>query len=160
MPVEATEQGEGDAEAPDPMERVMALMAPGAPFEMGTEEVLGEEMQVFVQRLGSLRDLLASSTRYGDVDYAVFHDGDRRIALSFADNVRRVASVASALSDRGIGAGDRVAILAANRPEWMLTFWATVSLGAVVVACNGWCCLLYTSPSPRDGLLSRMPSSA
>ena len=28
---------------------------------------------------------------------------------------------------------------------------------------NGyWCksCLLYTSPSPRDGLLSRMPSSA
>ena len=24
----------------------------------------------------------------------------------------------------------------------------------------GWGCLLYTSPSPRDGLLSRMPSSA
>ena len=23
-----------------------------------------------------------------------------------------------------------------------------------------WICLLYTSPSPRDGLLSRMPSSA
>ena len=25
---------------------------------------------------------------------------------------------------------------------------------------NNWDCLLYTSPSPRDGLLSRMPSSA
>ena len=25
---------------------------------------------------------------------------------------------------------------------------------------RGFCCLLYTSPSPRDGLLSRMPSSA
>ena len=27
---------------------------------------------------------------------------------------------------------------------------------------NGWCidCLLYTSPSPRDATLSRMPSSA
>ena len=25
---------------------------------------------------------------------------------------------------------------------------------------NLWVCLLYTSPSPRDGLLSRMPSSA
>ncbi len=133
-----TEQGKGDGEAPDPMEQIMALMAPGAPFEMGTEEVLGEEMQVFVQRLGSLRDLLASSTRYGDVDYAVFHDGSRRIPLSFADNVRRVASVAAGLSDRGISPGDRVAILAANRPEWLLTFWATVSLGAVVVACNGW----------------------
>ena len=23
-----------------------------------------------------------------------------------------------------------------------------------------WCCLLYTSPSPRDATLSRMPSSA
>ena len=25
---------------------------------------------------------------------------------------------------------------------------------------NSYSCLLYTSPSPRDGLLSRMPSSA
>ena len=25
---------------------------------------------------------------------------------------------------------------------------------------QGYSCLLYTSPSPRDGLLSRMPSSA
>ena len=28
------------------------------------------------------------------------------------------------------------------------------------VLCNHCDCLLYTSPSPRDGLLSRMPSSA
>ena len=26
--------------------------------------------------------------------------------------------------------------------------------------CGSFICLLYTSPSPRDGLLSRMPSSA
>ena len=33
---------------------------------------------------------------------------------------------------------------------------------ALVEACRAlsWSCLLYTSPSPRDGLLSRMPSSA
>ena len=30
-----------------------------------------------------------------------------------------------------------------------------LSLGAIIQDC-----LLYTSPSPRDGLLSRMPSSA
>ena len=30
----------------------------------------------------------------------------------------------------------------------------------VIAAAPGWRCLLYTSPSPRDGLLSRMPSSA
>ena len=30
----------------------------------------------------------------------------------------------------------------------------------VYVTTRSWLCLLYTSPSPRDGLLSRMPSSA
>ena len=36
-------------------------------------------------------------------------------------------------------------------------------LRELVIMRIGWltaCCLLYTSPSPRDGLLSRMPSSA
>ena len=37
-------------------------------------------------------------------------------------------------------------------------------LGLPRIVSNGddidWICLLYTSPSPRDGLLSRMPSSA
>ena len=32
--------------------------------------------------------------------------------------------------------------------------------GVAIIADNTWSCLLYTSPSPRDGLLSRMPSSA
>ena len=32
--------------------------------------------------------------------------------------------------------------------------------GKVVVGTGLKVCLLYTSPSPRDGLLSRMPSSA
>ena len=35
--------------------------------------------------------------------------------------------------------------------------------GQFTAAMSGYCyciCLLYTSPSPRDGLLSRMPSSA
>ena len=34
----------------------------------------------------------------------------------------------------------------------------TVPVGTVLAVVEG--CLLYTSPSPRDGLLSRMPSSA
>ena len=32
--------------------------------------------------------------------------------------------------------------------------------GLNYVSCSPYSCLLYTSPSPRDGLLSRMPSSA
>ena len=31
---------------------------------------------------------------------------------------------------------------------------------AMLYLSKEWACLLYTSPSPRDGLLSRMPSSA
>ena len=127
-----------DTAPPDPGAAVMALLAPGAPFEMAVEDVLGEPMQVFVQRARSLRELLAQAGRFGDSDYAVFHDGGRRRVLTFADHQRRVASVAAAMTDRGVAAGDRVAILAANCPEWIVAFWATVSLGAVAVACNGW----------------------
>ena len=36
--------------------------------------------------------------------------------------------------------------------------WRMSGRSAEIVSDNG--CLLYTSPSPRDGLLSRMPSSA
>ena len=35
--------------------------------------------------------------------------------------------------------------------------WAENGLAKIK---KGYDCLLYTSPSPRDGLLSRMPSSA
>ena len=34
------------------------------------------------------------------------------------------------------------------------------NISALVSSLGGNGCLLYTSPSPRDGLLSRMPSSA
>ena len=47
---------------------------------------------------------------------------------------------------------------------WLVGFVAAVMLlGTAVPALSlfkGIYCLLYTSPSPRDGLLSRMPSSA
>jgi len=122
----------------DPTTAVMALLAPGGPFEMAVEDVLGEPMQVFVKRNRSLRELLEQAGRFGDADYAVFHDSARRRVLTFAGHERLVGSVAAAMADRGVVAGDRVAILAANCPEWIVTFWATVSLGAVAVACNGW----------------------
>ena len=37
-------------------------------------------------------------------------------------------------------------------------FWLFMTICAPLLAYN--CCLLYTSPSPRDATLSRMPSSA
>ncbi len=116
------------------MSNVQALFAPGAPFELAIETVLGERMHVFKRRRRSLRDLVAASDAFGDREFLVF--GDRR--LTFAEHGRQVASVASALRERGVGKGDRVAILGANSVEWIVTFFATVSLGAIAVGMNGW----------------------
>ena len=40
------------------------------------------------------------------------------------------------------------------------TNFAIIGLHEAAAALAPYGCLLYTSPSPRDGLLSRMPSSA
>jgi acyl-CoA synthetase (AMP-forming)/AMP-acid ligase II len=111
------------------------LLRPGAPFETLAATVLGAPVRVFRDRPASLRALLERSAAYGDAEYLVW-EGRR---LTFAEHARQVASVAAALRQRfGVGPGDRVAILAANRPEWIVTFWAAVSLGAIAVALNGW----------------------
>jgi len=111
------------------------LTGPGAPFEIIEATVLGERMQVFKNRPSSLRALLQQSTAHGDKEYLV--QGDRRIG--YAEHARLTAALAAALRDRfGIEKGDRVAILAENRIEWPLSFWATMSLGGIVAALNGW----------------------
>ncbi|UCE87807.1 MAG: acyl--CoA ligase, partial [Deltaproteobacteria bacterium] len=85
------------------------------------------------------------SASFGDREYIVYED--RRIG--FAEHARVVASVARALSERfGVRKGDRVAILAANCPEWIVTWWASVSLGAIAVGLNGW----WTGDEIRYGL--------
>jgi acyl-CoA synthetase (AMP-forming)/AMP-acid ligase II len=122
------------------------LLAPGSPFELVEEEVLGERLKVHKQRARSLRELLARSAAHGDAEYLVFDDGRR---LSYAEHLRVVASVAAALRDRyGIQKGDRVAVLAANCLEWIITYWATVSLGGTLVGMNGW----WTADETRYGL--------
>jgi acyl-CoA synthetase (AMP-forming)/AMP-acid ligase II len=111
------------------------LTGPGAPFEIVEETVLGERMRVFKNRPRSLRELLAASAAHGEKEYLV--QGERRVR--YAEHLRLVAALAAALRERyGIGKGDRVAILAENRVEWPLSFWATMSLGGIVAALNGW----------------------
>ena len=111
------------------------LTGPGGPFEIALESVLGVPTRVFRDRPPSLRALLEGSVGLGDAEYVVA--GDRRI--TFAEHAGVVGSVARALrDDYGVGKGDRVAILAANCPEWIVSFWAAVSLGAIAVGLNGW----------------------
>ena len=112
------------------------LTSPGAPFDTATEDVLGVPMSVFRHRPASMREILAASSRYGDRDCFVFSDGTR---VTFAELPGQVASVAAYLHEvHGVDKGDRVAICAANGPGWLLLFWASTAMGAVVVAMNGW----------------------
>ncbi len=135
----------------DPEELRAQLTGPGAPFEIVEEDVLGERMRVFRNRPRSLRELLARSAEQGEKDHIVY--GDRRI--SFTEHLDLVARAARGLRERhGIAKGDRVSILAANRPEWVIGFWATVSLGGIVSALNGW----WTRDEIRYALDHSQPS--
>ncbi|ANH37041.1 Long-chain-fatty-acid--CoA ligase FadD13 [Nocardioides dokdonensis FR1436] len=121
------------------------LTAPGAPFEIHTEDVLGEPMEVFAHRHRSLSELLQRSRGFGDAEYLV--TTERR--LGFTEHLDEVAALAQALrEEHGVGKGDRVAISAANCPEWILVFWATISLGAVAVGANS----LWAAPELAHGL--------
>lgn len=125
------------------------LIAPGGFFEIADEDVLGERMAVFKNRMVNLREAVVASIGFGDREYLIFSDGQTRRVITFLEHERAVASVAAALRDRyGVGPGDRVAILAANCPEWIVTFWATVSLGAIAVGLNGW----WVAPEIRYGI--------
>src|SRR5271167_2471115 len=53
--------------------------------------------------------------------------------ISSAEIYRGVVGVARVLESWGIGKGDRVAILSENRPEWTITDFAVLALGAVTV---------------------------
>ena len=55
------------------------------------------------------------------------------VPISSSELYRNVVGVARALESWGIGPGDRVAILSENRPEWTITDFAILSLGAVTV---------------------------
>ncbi|MGA2421586.1 MAG: AMP-binding protein, partial [Candidatus Acidiferrum sp.] len=54
-------------------------------------------------------------------------------AISAREFLRRVAGLASAFAELGVKAGDRVAIVAANRPEWHTADFAITGNGAISV---------------------------
>ncbi|WP_346764742.1 AMP-binding protein [Rhodococcus sp. HNM0569] len=109
------------------------LTAPGMPFEIRTEPVRGHDLEVFAHRQRSLGELLRASRAHGDTEYLVTEEA----RITFAEHARDVAALAAALrEDYGVRKGDRVALCGRNSPEWIIAFWATVSLGAVAVGMN------------------------
>ncbi|RDI24869.1 acyl-CoA synthetase (AMP-forming)/AMP-acid ligase II [Rhodococcus sp. AG1013] len=124
---------------------VARLTAPGQPFEIGIEDVLGQPLPVYTRRHRSLGELLHASAKFGNRDYLV----TRESRLTFEEHRCRVAALAAALrTEYDVRPGDRVAICAANSPEWIVTFWAAVSLGAVAVGMNS----LWTGPEMAHAL--------
>jgi long-chain acyl-CoA synthetase len=55
------------------------------------------------------------------------------VPISSMEIYRSVVGVARVLESWGIRKGDRVAILSENRPEWTITDFAALALGAVTV---------------------------
>jgi long-chain acyl-CoA synthetase len=129
------------------LEAMTATMTgPGQPFEVVTETVLGETMTVFTNRKRSLREVLQGASAAGDGDCYVFGDGRR---IRYDEIERQAASIAATLAETyGIGPGDRVAVCAANCPEWIQLFWAVASMNGVLVAMNGW----WTAGEMRNAL--------
>ncbi len=139
---------------PSVMEHLKAawdeLTGPGGQFEMVDTEILGNPMRVFKNAPPSMRFVWEMARGNGDRDYVVYEDE----RYTYADIDVRVRALAHALVDRfGVGRGDRVAIAMRNYPEWVIGYWATVSIGAAVVGVNAW----WTSSELEYGLTDSSP---
>jgi long-chain acyl-CoA synthetase len=113
---------------------IAQLTGPGGPFEIVVEDVVGHPMQVYAQRMRSLRELMAQNAARAEVDWLV--QQDRRFTYGEHDRLARV--LAHALAGLGVERGDRVALVSANVPEWVITWWACAVLGATLVPLNAW----------------------
>ena len=110
------------------------LTGPGGEFEIVEAEVLGNRLRVYKNAPPSVREVWLSTLQFPERDYLVYQDE----RWTYADAHRDVASAAAWMFDQGVKPGDRVAIAMRNYPEWMLLYWACVSVGIAVVGMNAW----------------------
>ena len=110
------------------------LIAPGADFEIAVKEVRGVPIRTYANAAQNLRDVWLSTQAFAERDYLVYEDE----RITYAQAHEQVASLAHWLIAQGVKPGDRVAIAMRNYPEWMLCYWATLSVGAAVVGMNAW----------------------
>jgi long-chain acyl-CoA synthetase len=102
--------------------------------EVETTVIGSHPCLTYRHRRRSAGELLLDGQRFAGRDYLVH--GRRRI--TFSHHEQAVRAVAARLAMLGVGPGERVLLLGANQPEWVVAFWATLSLGAVVVPGNSW----------------------
>jgi fatty-acyl-CoA synthase len=95
---------------------------------------LDEEPGLGALTLPGLLDEVA--VRHSDREAVVFPAGDVR--LSYAQLRAASRRLAKALVARGLTKGERVAVLVANRPEWIVAAFGITMAGGVVVPLNTW----------------------
>ncbi len=80
-------------------------------------------------------DLLEETARkFPDRDALIYSDRDLR--YSYRELNARVDRLAKGMHVLGIGKGDHVGVWATNVPDWLVIFYATARIGAVVVTVN------------------------
>ena len=126
-------------------EATATLTAPGQLFEMEELTIRGVPTRTWKGAPATLRTVLELSALHGDKDFLVYEDE----RITFAEHFEAVTALAHALVGRfGITKGDRVAIAMRNLPEWVIAFWASIAVGAIVVPLNAW----WTGPELAYGL--------
>ena len=125
------------------------LTAPGAQFAMKEIDVRGVPIRVFESAPPSMRFVWELARGYGDADYIVYEDE----RYTYADSDAIIRALAAWLQEQGVQPGDRVAVAMRNYPEWVLSYWAIVSIGAACVGMNAW----WTSEEIAYGLADSKP---
>lgn len=115
-------------------EAAAQVTAPGQLFSWSEQDVNGVPLRIFDNAPDSMRDFFIGTAAHGEADYLVFRDE----RLSYSEVHRQVRALTGWLASNGVGQGDRVAISMRNYPEWIIAYWAVVSMGAVVVGMNAW----------------------
>ena len=114
-------------------EAVAQVCADGGPFEIGDAVINGAGQRVFVKAPPNLGFLFQAAPP--DATFLVYEDE----TYTFADVRDQLAALGAALVDKyGVVKGDRVAIAMRNYPEWIISFAAITSIGAVSVSMNSW----------------------
>jgi long-chain acyl-CoA synthetase len=114
-----------------------AVLDPGSgtPFELTETEVFGVKMEVFKNAPPNLALALQGARAHGDATFLLY-EGER---YSFARVMDEVDGLAHLLVNTyGVKKGDRVAVAMRNDPEWIISFAAIISVGAVNVSFNAW----------------------
>lgn len=126
------------------------LTAEGSPFAVSEIVVRDVPIKVFTAAPPTMRALWEITAGYADRDYIVYEDEH----YTYGEIQAQVRSLAHLLHHtHGVGRGDRVAIAARNYPEWVVGYWATVSIGAAVVGMNAW----WTPTEMAYGLTDSRP---